>query len=256
MVDQLTLRLDYRDPLELTALSKSLTRIGRRYARFSRADDLPEATLVIEQIRQNCLIIDLAPLAIAAGGVMSAAEPVKNAVEFALNLKTLLEFFLGRGPRPKTLTKMDCDDAREIVQPIAIQREGQFQISASGDATVSVNINLNSVEANAVQNRAEQEKIRLRESTSRIEKGVAFYWQVADKSAAVSEGRTPDRGVIEKVDKRDRPIRFEDPILKSNMMGAHPFETAYIVDAEVIILKDAIQAYKILAVHDSFPLED
>lgn len=254
--ETLTLRLDYEDPLELTTLSKSLTRLGQRYARFSKADDLPEAALVIKNIRQNCLIIDLTPLAVAAGAVVSVADPISNAVAFAANLKVLLEFFLGKGPRPEVLTRIDCDDAREIVQPIAAQRDGGLLIQASGHADVSVTVNLSAVEANAVQNRAEQEKIRLTESTSRVVPDVEFYWKAADRESALSDAPSPDRGVIEKVDKRDRRVRFADPSLKSQMItGLHPFENVYIVDVEVVILKDRIQYYRILAVHDSFPME-
>lgn len=254
--ETLTLRLDYEDPLELTTLSRSLTRLGQRYARFSKADDLPEATLVIKNIRQNCLIIDLTPLAVVAGAVVSAADPISNAVAFAANLKMLLEFFLGKGPRPEVLTRTDCDDAREIVQPIAAQRDGGLLIQASGNADVSVTVNLNAVEANAIQNRAEAEKARLTEATSTNEEGVIFYWQVADKHAAASEGATPDRGVIEKIDRKAKRVFFAEPGLKAEMLSGHPFETAYLVDAEVLVAKGRIQGYRIIKVHDSFPMDE
>ncbi|MFQ8432682.1 hypothetical protein [Amaricoccus sp. W119] len=254
--ETLTLRLDYEDPLELTILSRSLTRLGQRYVRFSKADDLPEATLVIKNIRQNCLIIDLTPLAVIAGAVASASDPISNAVAFTANLKVLLEFFLGRGPRPEVLTRTDCDDVREIVQPIAVQRDGGLLIQASGQSDVNVTISLNAVEANAVQNRAETEKARLTEATSTIEEGAIFYWQVADKHAAAAEGTTPDRGVIEKIERTAKRVFFSEPALKSEMLSGHPFETAYLVDAEVLVARGRVQGYRIVKVHDSFPMDE
>jgi hypothetical protein len=256
MTESLVLKLDYSEPVELTGLSRSLTKLGQRYARFARINDVDRAALHITRVSEGSLVIDLAPLILLAGVPEALPTTVNTVAEFVRNLKKVIDYFLGQGPRPEDLTRRDCDDVRDIVQPITTQSDGFFNIQAKDNSSVTVNINLNPTEANAVQNRALREREALFEPDEERFEGAIFYWQRADRSEGTADGHSPDRGVIESIDRKARKVFFEDPTLKQTMLGGGAiFDTGYIVDGDILWAKERIQGYRITAVHDSFPLE-
>jgi hypothetical protein len=256
MSELLTLKFEHEEPLELMAVSRSLSRLSQRYVRLSKSDKAEEAQLYIKKVVSGSLHVDLTPLVAVANSGMLVPDAVNSAVTFVRNMKSLVDYFLGRGQRPDEITTRDCDEIKEIVQPIAVQSKGMFNVQASDSAKVAITINLNQVEANAVQNRAVREREILKEPHSEDFKDALFYWQTADRDKAAAAGQqTPDRGVIEKIDSRPRRIFVPDPAVKSKLVAGAIFETGYLVDGQVIVAKDKVQGYRITAVQDSFPLE-
>jgi hypothetical protein len=238
------------------AVSRSLTRLGQRYVRFAKIEDAEQTQLYIKSIRDGSLIVDLSPLAVLAGAVMSSPEAFNTSVEFIRNLKGVIDYFAVKGPRPSDLKARDCDDVKEIVQPVAVQRDALFSIQASQGSTVAVTINLNQTEANAIQNRATRERAIMQEPKNVEFKNELFYWQTADRHKASEAGQTPDRGVIESIDERPRRVFVPDPIVKAKLVAGAVFETLHVVDGETIVAKDRVQAYRITAVHESFLEEE
>jgi hypothetical protein len=255
MGQRLTLQFDYEQPIELTALSRALTRVGQRYAREARING-DKVALHINTIRQGSIIVDLAPIALVAAATVSSPAAINTTVEFTRNLKVLFDYFLRKGPRPPSLSARDCDDAKDIVQPIVDQSGGGIKIYAEQNATVHVSLSFNALEANAIQNSATREREALAEPSQKAFSGRVFYWQATDRDALATQGRTPDRGVIEDLDSAPHRVFFDDASVKQAMTKGHPiFETGFIVDGEMLVARGKTQGYKIFAVRDAFPLE-
>src|SRR5207247_539076 len=115
-------------------------------------------------------------------------------VQFAEQLNSLYEFFQGsETTAPPLLEKVEYDRLAQIIDPVAKDNGGQLNISAASGAVVNVNINLNSTEANAVQNRIRRYRDRLPDTLTGIHHDQVFFWyQVRDDSAA----KPGDRGII------------------------------------------------------------
>jgi hypothetical protein len=256
LAESITLKIEHAEPLELLAVSRSLARLGQRYARLARIDDADKTQLYIKRITEGSLIVDLSPLVVLGAAVVASPEAFNTSIEFVKNLKMFVDYFLGKGPRPPEVTTKDCDEIRDIIQPVAVQSDGLFNIQATEGGSVAVTINLNPTEANAVQNRATREREIIREPTEERFTNETFYWQTADRDKASSEGQTPDRGIIESLDNRPRRVFVPDPQVKAKLVTGAIFENIYIVDGEVIVAKDRVQGYRITAVHDVFPAED
>ena len=185
--------------------------------------------------------------------VIPFVEHSNSVIEFTGFLKKGFEYFLGKTEeKPKDFDLKDCNNFNNIIKPVA--KDNGSNVTFLGDfnfGDVTINVNFNSVEANAIQNGIIKEKEMLKEPTQNIKRKVLFYWDSAkydDKSKSI------DRGFIDSIHGSALKVTFEDDTTKSKMLDIeeNPFHLAYIVDVEIHEIKNIPCLYKILSLHDSF----
>jgi hypothetical protein len=251
---KLTIKIENKKPVELTDFTDSFSSLANQYYKFLSENEAfslkPETKLYIKEIKSGSIITELSDLVPL---VIPFVEHSNSVIEFTGFLKKGFEYFLGKTEeKPKDFDLKDCNNFNNIIKPVA--KDNGSNVTFLGDfnfGDVTINVNFNSVEANAIQNGILKEKEMLKEPTQNIKRKVLFYWDSAkydDKSKSI------DRGFIDSIHGSALKVTFEDDTTKSKMLDIeeNPFHLAYIVDVEIHEIKNIPCLYKILSLHDSF----
>ena len=253
----LTIEFKNSQPVELVDLTNSLLSFADEYKRFLHQsgdyEDMEDIKLYIKQIRTGSIVTDLIAMAPA---VVPLAEHTKTIILFAGYLRAGLNYLLGNPSESKTkLTKQNLDNFSSFVEPLAKDSASQMNIHNTVNGDVNVVINMNSIEANALQNRAKKEIERLKEPVSGVKEKVLLYWYQARNDTKSHAG---DKAIIESIKKTPVRTIFFNETIKAKMLHTdeNPFRYGYMVDVRIDTVNDRPAVYTILNVYeDKIPLE-
>lgn len=251
---KLTIKIENKRPIEITDFTDSFNSLANQYYKYLSENEnfklSQDTKLYIKEIRSGSIITELSDLVPL---VIPFVENSNSVIEFTGFLKKGFDYFLGKTEeKPKDFDYKDCNNFNNIIKPIA--KDNGSNVIFNGDwnfENVTVNFNFNSVEANAIQNGIQREKENLKEPTKNIQNQVLFYW---DSAKYDEKSKSVDRGFIDSIHGSALKVIFDDPTTKSRMLDVakNPFHLAYIVDVEVMEIKNTPSVYKILSLHDSF----
>lgn len=262
--DGLTIKYENHSPIELADLTTSLQAVARRYARFAAQsgvtfEDENASALYVREIRPGSVIVDLinwgldhkGTLTAAAGGVVgvgTAATQVNALTTFAKNLRDSLNWLKGSGDKPDDVSTSELKDISKILEPIAKDPGANLHINASEGAHVIVSVNYNSLEANAIQNRADKIIEERAEPAQKSFRRVLMYWWQANKGAE----STSDKVVIDDISEKPLKVVFEDDEIKSKMLSGagNPFNESFLVDVHLLTVRGRPKAYKVTKLHE------
>jgi hypothetical protein len=176
--------------------------------------------------------------------------------KFAKHVKELIDFFSGKEKTKSEISVRDCDDAINIVKPIAEHGGTQTFNVFNGPTSITV-LSTNTRQARQVIESAVQQKTELLGVTPETEKRqrVSMTWSRLDRDKAKVEGKTtPDRCAIEEIDPKPHAVFFTDEMafLKAEMITDedNPYQKVYFVDVEVSRAAGGkVTAYRIVGYH-------
>jgi len=246
----LNIHLENVQPVELTDLTESLLSLSVEYKRFvQRQPDLYAPTdvkLYIKEIKagsiETVLISSLVPV------VAPLFEHRQSIVEFAKWIKQVYDYYKSaKGEKPQ-LDKASYSNLASFLQPVAKDNGAQLNLNNTVNGQQVVNINLSSMEANAIQNLLRRDALLLHEPASRLHEQVVLYWYQAKNDPQSSTG---DKGVIESVSPNPVKVVFAQDRLKSVMLykEGNPFKSAFIVDVMVETIENRPVLYKVVGLH-------
>lgn len=244
----LTIEIKNQQPIELLDLTWSLVGLSEEIKRFVDAHE-PEASptyagISIRDIRAGSVVADLIVTAPFTPGV----SHINTVAKFGAHLQAAYAYLSSSATAKPALEKATYQNLSNIVEPIAKDAGAQLNITAPGGNVV---ININSVNANAVQNKARKEIERLAEPVSALHEKVLLYWYQARGDVASQKG---DKAIIESIDPRPKKIICANDAIKSQMIfdNENPFKWAYVVDVMVETIGNRPVAYKIITLHEKF----
>lgn len=251
----LTLHIDHSGPIELTKLTESLSALAASYARFADKIGLAingdDVRLYVKEIRSGSIIVELVALATTVPMVI---EQARSVLDFARHLAETIKYFRGEAPKPPAdTTAKDAQEVKQLLGPIAADPKATLNLIARDNAKVSVTLNLNSNEANAVQNRASNFAAQQAAPASGLRQQMLFYWYQARDQRRAKAG---DLGIIEAISPRAVKTVIASDGVKDEMLGEALFRKAYVVDVDVQTISDRPKLYRILRVIDSFDRDD
>lgn len=245
-------------PIELIDLTKSLISVSNQFSdyvtREGKSKEEREAKLFIKEIKSGSVIIEL--IEYATIGIIPFIENVNTIVGFADNLKRAIKYYLTEeGEKPKT-TINDLQDISTILNPVAKDKGSQMIVQTTINGNVELTINLNSNDADAVQNRIKQEitdlKIEeiLKDTYDRV--ALKLYQARSDIKC-----KTGNKGIIEGINEKPLNIIFDNDEIKEQILQAeiNPLKSIFIVDTKIINVDKKPTIYKILKLHESFEIE-
>jgi len=263
----LRLHMEPEGPLEVGELVKALTALSHQYQEFSDSQKIPEdgkSKLLIESVAPGSIIINfvvdhqqhIGAIGIAVG-VLHHAEVIQK---FADRIKWLVDKF--KSPVPKDghadVTIKDCEDITNIVQPIA-QNGGTQTISVVHNHIETAQIFMNQRDAKIIQNRAAQNREIIAGTVNETKTSVPLIWTQINKNSFKISGQSPDKGIIEELDKKPRPILFAEEMapLKHELISdeGNPMQNVYFVDVEVMRVSGKIVSYKVTGYHGKDALD-
>ncbi len=256
------LHLEPDSPLEVAELTGSLAALARRYASFVESDKLlgkaSDARLLVWSVAPGSIDVTLLPdIPSAAGLLASIYDPLKFVTDFAKSVKDFLELFhktekTVSGDASPLISVKDCEDAISIAAPITNRGGSQTVYVVHGDfhqpiITVPVSV------AREITTTATARKTLMQQNNLDVRERVPMIWSRLDRDKAKSDGQTPDKGRIEEIDPKPRPILFTSAMtfLKDQMISDedNPYQHIYFVDVEVSRVQDKVVSYRIVGYH-------
>ncbi len=249
----LTINMKNKQPVDLIDFAQSMISLGAEYSDFIAESQnhlvSDEIKLYIKEIRPGSIITELVALAPA---LMPFAEHANTVIDFTKHFKSCIEYLKGSGSKPVDLDKQTLSRVSKFVEPIAKDVGSILQLDASNN-TGSITININSTEANAIQNKATKEIEKLKEPILGLHKQVVLYW-----TQTRSDNRKGYKGIIESISDKEVKILFDSDEIQYEMIHGEDqiYEKAYVVDVYVETIKDKPAVYKIKKFHESIDLPE
>jgi len=251
---KLSIEIKNTEPLELIDVTRSLMSLADEYKRFlakSTTEIDPDSVkLYITNLNSGSLLAELIPF---APYMLPIVQYSTTIIDYAKYLKVLYDYFTGK---TKELLehpdKTSLQNVSDIVEPIAKDKGSQFNLGAiNASGNVAITVNLNSLEANAVQNAARREIERIREPDRGIHNKVLMYlYQARDDLTST----TGDKAVIESISPNPVKTVFMSETIKAKVL-LDPFKKVFIVDVAVETINNVPKLYRILELHESFDRE-
>lgn len=249
----LTVNIKNRQPVELVDFAQSMISLGAEYSDYIASSQnhlvSDEIKLYIKEIRPGSIITELVALAPA---LMPFAEHANTVIDFTNHLKSCLDYLKGVGPKPNDLDKKTLNRVVNFVEPVAKDSGAVLQLDASNN-TGTITVNINSMEANAIQNKAAKEIDKINEPIVGLHKQVLLYW-----AQTRADNRKGYKAVIESISKKEVRALFDNDEIQYEMIHGEEqlYKKAYIVDVYVETIKDRPAVYKIKKFYESIDLTD
>jgi hypothetical protein len=255
---KLVFKIDNVKPVELQDLAMSMLSLGDEYRRFANVNAydvaVEEVRLYVKEIRAGSIITELMAMTPFALPLVSYASSV---VDFTGHIVNIIEFFSGK--KTETIGYLDkrtLENVSTILEPVARDHGSQLNLSnvtIHGDVTL--NLTINSMEANAAQNGIRKRLETMKEPVTGIHEQVVMYWAQA-RNQEHSDG-AGDRAKIESIYHGAVKVKFADDDIKYQMLfkEPHPFRKGYLVDVAVEAVEDKPVLYRVLKLHEVIPLD-
>jgi hypothetical protein len=254
-------------PIEVGELTDALGSWSRQYQQFALNEGLAErskdARLLIASVTPGSIIINFVPdsqtaIAMVAPMIPDAYHQGQLILKFAKRIKRVLDFFLEEthGVDSPYISIKDCNDAANIVQPIAQHGGMQSFTTIVGDVHNTI-IHITANDAAKILEKSEEKKAQLLLVDGTKAQRVALVWdQLARDAAKVDEKRSPDKGIIAEIDTKSHPVFFTDVTmhLKKEMIDDHdnPYQKVFFVDVDISrVPSGGIGNYRVTAYHGS-----
>jgi len=287
-VPPLQVHIEPNEAIELGELNSSLVAIAKQYKKFAiregYATSNSDAKLLVSSVSPGSIDIGLIPEFIeglstaqiitggAAGGTALAGlargkEVIAAVTGFAGELGKLLSMFKSPNGSEKSAeaskeaTVSDCNDAIAIAGPIANHGGSQTINVHNGDIYQPVVV-LNAKDAEDIVSNARGVKAKLKFPEQERRQRVPLQWEALPRGDPKTEGaRSPDKGIIEEIDLRPKPVFFSDEYtdLKDTILeehGENPYTRLYFVDVEVSRVRGEVVSYRVTGYHGQTDMND
>jgi len=255
--------------MEVSELTGALGALARRYQAFAVENQLAkkpsEARLLVSSVAPGSIDISLYPDLMSHLAAAPMLAPLLDKAElitkFGKGLKALFALFAKRkeGEAGDDVTVKDCDDAINIVKPIANHGGTQTFNTINGGVTYNI-LTMNASEASKIMTTAIHQKALLQDSDAEVRQRVPMVWKRLDRDETRPEAKSsPDRALIEEIDAKPHAVFFTDEmsILKKQMIGdeLNPYQSIYFVDVSVSRVSGKVVSYRVIGYHGKEELE-
>jgi hypothetical protein len=170
-------------------------------------------------------------------------------------LQNVFNYFIGSGDvvdKPE-LSTSDCDDFSNMINPVALDKGSVLNVYVAGNSNCDININIPSMEANAIQNglKREKENLRQKELKGVEHKQILTLYQAVDKKKG-------NKGIIESLNDKPLGLIFENDDDREKILSnpaQNPLKFAFIVDVIVEEVNKTPSAYRILKYYEDESFE-
>lgn len=258
--NKLEIKINNTKPVLLEDLSLSLLSFNHQFHKFVESETNKEteigSELLIKEVRSGSIIVELVALSAPVvpllweGGTLGQWSKV---------VQDTCSWLLGKTETPpKEITKQDLKDWNKFVEPVAKDNGSQININASDGATVINQVTINSIEANAIQNKISHLIDDMDTPEGNIHKRKVMYWY---QTKFDPNSETGNRAIIDDITKSGLKVIFENNAVKEAMLHSEPkfgkpwHELAYVVDVEVETVRGTPKMYKVLNYYPEYTFD-
>lgn len=264
----LQIHLEPDAPIEVSELTRALNALSHQYQVFvlkeGHAASAGGAKLLVSNVAPGSIDINLVPDMASLGAILGPMlDQLDLITRFAEQIRRLLDVFAPRetpAPDGPEVSISQCEDAISIAAPIANHGGSQSVNIVNGPLVQNV-FQISQPEARHIKEHAAREKALLESPQSARRERVSMIWKRLDRDPAQTQGRSPDKGLIEEIDPKPKAVLFTDDLtyLKDEMIAdeENPYQKVYFVDVEISRIGGRIAAYRVYGYHgkDDLPTD-
>lgn len=258
----LLVKINHTQPIEVDDFVKTISAIGELFDGFCRNNmhsrEAQKAKLYVNKIEQGSIEIFLTEAFSALA--LPMIENVNLIMDFAAHLKNVIEYFTeGRGQKPD-LTAKELHQYHDIFTINANDREGSTMIGAvdisNTGGNVFSNCTFNFFGSNSAQNQITREE----EEAKHADPTETVYHRKLLRIFQLRTNMQTDKGnraIVDSLSDRPLALVFETDELKRRVLcDDNPVRYGYLVDVAVLTANDRPVAYKVMALHEVFPIDE
>ena len=267
--DSIVFRIDRTAPIELEKLTLGMMALGDEYGRFVKSNypevDNHETDLLVQKISEGSIVIEM----------FGAIQPILQGINNVLVFKQFVELVGGKfsvlskkNGELEGATTRELHNLSNLADTIVGNDGGKTEILAyeynarTKEREVRASVVWKAKPAETVkENIVEQIKKITKENPNR-QKGVLMHLFQTNIGEASPDRASGEKGIIECIS--DNPKKL---IYASNLAGQKikdswandsisPYELGFIVDVDIQTVNGKIRAYRIMEVHEIFPLTE
>lgn len=260
-VNALLIHIEHSKPIELNEFTTSLNAIGGLFSSFAQLNgeskEMSQSKLYVEKIENGCIDIFLCET--VASCMLPFMENMNIILEFSSYIKSVLEYFtLGKGDRPE-LSLQEAKGFKDLLNITANDNKGEMSIGAiaKGDKNnIFHNCTFNFSGSNSAQNQLDKEIEELKTVQPMdgiFSRQLMKIYQVRGDMAS----NAGNKAVIDAISNKKLNVVFETDELKHKILNSadNPIRKAYLVDVLLMTIEGKPAAYKVIALHDTIPLD-
>lgn len=266
--DAIFFKIERVQAIELDRLTLGMMALGNEYQRYVRskypeAED-QETDLLVRRITDGSIIIELT----------GALQPLFNGMENILvfrDFTTLLGWKIEQLSAPKgrldEATVREVRDICRLAETVATDPNGRADLTAEyysndGQREVAAKLTINSRQAALVRENAAAQISSMTGETSDVHCGVLMRLYQTNLSEPSHDRSSGEKGIIEALADTPRRLIYASEMAAQRIKGAwsepgvSPYELGFTVDVDVQRVNGKPRAYRIMNVHDIFPIDD
>lgn len=266
--DSIILRIERDTPIGLEELSLGMIAFAAEYERFIRrehpkAQDT-EADLLVRRVDEGSIIIEL----------VGAIQPLFNGMDNILIFKEFVNFIglqferlAAHKGRLEDPTTRELRDFTRMAETVAGDAAGNTEftaceyISETAERKVQARVILKSKEASRIVENANSQLREITGGEPNRQNGVLMRLFQTNIGEATPDRSSGEKGIIEAITDAPRRLIYASEIAGQRIKGAwtdegNPYDLGFVVDVDVQMINGRPRAYRIMEVHDVFPLDE
>ncbi|WP_372922964.1 hypothetical protein [Roseovarius sp.] len=267
--DSIVFRIDRETPLSLERLTFGMMALGAEYERFVRKEHPKaadhEADLLVQRVTEGSIVIEL------IGAMQPLFQGMNNAVVFG-QFVDLIGAKIGTLTAPrgrlKDPTVGELENLTRMAETVVGDSKGEAEVfameyqSETNERQVQAKVVWKAKEAEKVIENATSQLREIRDGDANKHNGLLMRLFQTNISEAVPDRSSGEKGIIEALDPKPRKLIYASDLAGQKIKGAwsdeklNPYELGFVVDVDVQTVNGKPRAYRILEVHDIFPLDE
>lgn len=267
--DHILIRIDRERPIELDKLTLGMMALGAQYERFVKKEHPDaqehETDLLVHRITEGSIVIEL------LGAMQPIFQGMDNVLLFDKFVRFLSTQFGALSIRSGRLDNATSKDLRELAHAagmIAGHVGNSAELlaveykSETKERRVAARLTLRGRDADMVVENAEAQLREIGTDEPNRHNGVLMRLYQTNIGEAAPDRASGEKGIIENIDPKPRRLIYASELAGQRIKGAwaapgvSPYDLGFVVDVDVQMVNGRPRAYRILEVHEVFPLEE
>ncbi|MCB2065452.1 MAG: hypothetical protein KDE15_02295 [Erythrobacter sp.] len=260
----IVLRLNTKEPIELSDFVRAFTSLGNEYERFlreQRPDMADHSTMYVKQVREGSIEAELWNYApVLAAAAITHMDQLLILEQFVKQYGKRLRSFFVEGGRLPDAGKRELNDFMGQVAAIANDPNGTAEIKAATyedkQRQVKAAVRFDTKQARIATRQIEAQKREMESKNDADHKRVLMRFVRPSIEKVTSHKRTGERALIEAVHEKPLAVFYASDLARDRIQHemkvgeANIFHLLFDVDVNVEFSNGKPVAYRIMAVHD------
>ena len=267
--DSIILRIDRELPISLEQLTFGMMAIGAEYDRYIR-DKHPdsedhESDLLVRRVSEGSIVIELIGALLP---VLQGVDNILTFIEFIKSIERKIGALSKPGGRLENATTKELANMTRMAETIVGDSKGTVEVfameylSETEDRRVAAKVMFKARDAEKVIENAATQMRTIKDGTAGQHQGLLMRLYQTNIAAPTADRSSGEKGIIEALSPTPKRLIYASDLAGQKIKnawadeGVSPYELGFVVDVDVQAINGSPRAYRILDVHDVFPLNE